>query len=165
MKKYIVLAAVALLCGSAFAQGTVPATFSATVAGSVWTNDHFDNVGGSLLIGAQTAVDLDRSLFARVTYHRVNYGAVPLQSLDLQAIEYWYLGNKWSFYVTPGVAVGVAEGTGNNLFFGAGCERLLFTAKTEGYTVPFSLLAYGDLSLADHASQITVGLRFTKPQK
>lgn len=149
----------------ASAQSTVPAGLSATIGGSVWSDDHFDNVGGSFIIGGQAAVDIERGLFGRVAYHRKNYGVQPLHYIDLSAIEYWYLGNKWSFYVSPVFSVGITDEAGNPLSIGGGVERLWFTAKNTEYRVPFCLLTYADLNFSENQTQIMFGLRLTRPQK
>lgn len=169
MKKYliggVIFAAILMCFNIGNAQGTIPANLSATVAGSIFTDDHFDNVGGSFVIGGQASLDLDKSLFGRVAYHRKNYGYAPQHYIDLSAVEYWYLGKKWSFYVTPVFSVGVSEGAGNPISIGGGVERVIFTSKDLTYRVPFAILAYSDISFAENQTQVMLGIRLTKPQK
>lgn len=169
MKKFLfglVIFVVGLtMVGVAEAQSTIPAGLSATIGGSIWSDDHFDNIGGSFIIGGQASVDIERGLFGRIAYHRKNYGVQPLHYIDLSALEYWYLGNKWSFYVSPVFSVGISEDAGNPLSLGGGVERLWFTAKNTDYRVPFSLLTYADLSFSENQTQVMFGIRLTRPQK
>lgn len=171
MKKGLVGLVIFVVVMTMFSVGqaqTPQANLSATVAGSLWTDDHFSSVGGSLLIGGQSALDLDKSLFARIAYHRKNYGSAPAHYLDLSAIEYWHLGEKLKFYVSPIFSVGISDGAGNPLSIGGGVEYKLFQApfatisQTE---VPFSIHTYGDLTFSENSTQIMFGLRFSKPQK
>ncbi len=171
MKKYIVIAAL-LLCGSAFAQ-LKPAPLSAVIGGSAWTNDGFDNIGGSFVIGPQVLIDADKGLYIRTTYHRINFGTPGVSSLDISALMDWYLGAKWKFLANVGASNyldGVNDGT--DLFLGFGVERLIWYDPNPAFTIPFSVSAYADLTMTDATgsgtggfSQINIGLRFSKPSK
>lgn len=159
-----ILACLAILPGLAVAQ-TDRAPISGFAQLSGWTDDHFSSIGGTFSVGAQTLLDADRAAFLRIGYKRVNIGPEPLHSVDIGAIEYWDIGGKWSAYVNPGVSIGVISPAETDLFFAFGAEKELFRANNPAYRLPFTALAYADIGFFKYATQLTIGFRFTKPQK
>lgn len=150
--------------------------------GSGWTDDSFSaGMNGGLKFGALIPLDKGRGLWLRPTYSRWNLQRVEAEvgngeddshSFGVTAIMDYYVGKKWSIYLTLIGAETYTDGPlqGTDLFTGLGTYRRLWTAGDNDDLIPAHLDFFGEVIFADGSGQfsgnylqLNIGLKFGRP--
>ena len=160
----VIVAIFAIFVSGAVAQETAPTTLvnsgtSAFVMATGWSEQPFQSFNGGIRAGITLPLDGQKGLFLRTAYQSLNFQGDQIQSLEVMPLLTWYVGNKWTFYLTGGLTGYVGgENTGFDGTGGFGIARRVWTQPQGDFLIPACIDLFAELTFTDAGGQPTGGL-------